>query len=126
MAATLDIRGITETQATLGKDIAGIVDPVLERAARQMQAELMTYPAPPPSSTYRRTGTLGRSWQVEGGHMFWRIGNNTTYAPEVQGEKQRAGHKRTGWLTAEQALADAEGDLVGDVVAALKEALGGN
>lgn len=124
MAATLDLKGLGDAEKALHIDVAAIVDPVMEKAARRMQAELMDYPAPPPSSTYVRTGTLGRSWQVEGGNMLWRIGNNTTYAPEVQGELQTAAHERTGWKTAESVLADAEDDLVSDIEQALQKAVG--
>ncbi len=122
---TIIIKGTDDAEKVLGVDIPGIVDPVMERAIRQMQAELMTYPSPPPSSTYRRTGTLGRTWHAEGGNMYWVLGNNTAYARYVEGDWQTAVHSRTGWTTAEDVAENAEGDLVGDIEAALKGAMGG-
>lgn len=123
---TITIKGIDDAVHVLGVDIPSVVDPVLERAARQMQARLMTYPPPPPGSTYRRTGTLGRRWTVEGGQMRWVIGNNTGYGPLVQDEaQQRPVHARTGWPTAQAVARDAEPDVVRNVEAALAQRLGG-
>ena len=34
--------------------------------------------------------------------LTWVIGNNVSYGPFVQGEKQAAFHKRRGWLTTDQ------------------------
>lgn len=123
--ATIAIKGLVDAERAVGLDVPAVVDPVMEISIRRMQARLMTYPAPPPSSTYRRTGTLGRRWQVEGGNMRWVLGNNTVYGPEVEGEQQTAVHKRTGWPTTELVAADEEAGLVSDTEAALKQATGG-
>ncbi len=62
-------------------------------------SRLATYPPQDPSSTYRRTGTLGRRWTMQGtrGGLVITIGNNTPYAPRVQGPEQTAYFKRVGW-----------------------------
>jgi len=122
---TITIKGIDDAARALGVDVPGIVDPVMERAAMRMQARLMTYPPPPSGSTYRRTGTLGRRWTVEGGNMRWVVGNNTRYARDVEGDLQTKVHKRTGWPTAEQVALDEEPDLVRNIETALSQKMSG-
>lgn len=50
---------------------------------------------------YRRTGTLGRKWttEVSPDGRQGRVGNNTPYAPLVQGtrEQQASYHAQGGW-----------------------------
>lgn len=62
----------------------------LEEAGRYVQAKAAIYPPPPPASTYRRTGTLGRSiavGEVQGAdspRTYVEVGTNLHYAPYVE------------------------------------------
>jgi hypothetical protein len=69
------------------------------------------YPAPPPDSTYRRTGTLGRTLGVGGGKPdIYRVidkseqfegqfGTKLKYAPYVIGDVEQARMHRGRWWT---------------------------
>lgn len=58
---------------------------------------------------------LGRSWDAqvleEEGAILGTVGNNTSYAEYVQGDKQWRGHKARGWLTVDQALEMSQDDI---------------
>jgi hypothetical protein len=61
----------------------------LTDAARYVRAKAAKYPPKPSSSTYRRTGTLGRSITIstihQVGHTVWaEVGTNLHYAPYVE------------------------------------------
>ena len=66
---------------------------------------------PPARTSYRRTGTLGRNWTMEGprvsgGGLEVIVGNNVDYAPFVQGftrrrPRQRPVFKRYNWPNVE-------------------------
>ena len=73
------------------------------------QALLQTYP-PKRGGGYRRTGNLGRRWNVRrtrriGRDLIGRLGNNAAYAIWVQGptkgagKRQRKAFKRLGWTS---------------------------
>jgi len=81
---------------------------ILNNAVRDQVAEgvrfMSTYPAKPGGSSYRRTGTLRRSWsfamKTGGGRIEGTIKSNQNVAPyneDVQGEDQQALFKRIGW-----------------------------
>lgn len=55
-------------------------------------------------SIYRTSETLGRRWATrqEDGGMTVVVGNNASYAPYVQGEKQTWYHAAREWTTTEQ------------------------
>jgi hypothetical protein len=62
--------------------------------------------------------TLGRKWAttLENGGLTAVVGNNTSYAPLVQGPgTQTAYHAMTGWQTTEQVM-DAERETVQEMV----------
>ena len=52
---------------------------------------------PPPVSTSRRTGKLGRSWYHTVFGLDLKIGNLATFAGYVHGEAQTQVHARHGW-----------------------------
>ncbi|MCX6057748.1 MAG: hypothetical protein NTW69_06325 [Chloroflexi bacterium] len=58
---------------------------------------------------------LGRSWDAQTieieGAILGVVGNNTSYAEYVQGDKQWRGHKARGWLTVDQALEMSQDDI---------------
>ena len=69
---------------------------------------LANYPPPPAGSTYRRTGTLGRTWQSEiratTSHVRAILANPTVYAPYVQDEDSQAMVHRGRWPTIQMLL----------------------
>jgi hypothetical protein len=88
--------------------------PLMMKAVLYVQSQVPPYPAPPPDSRYRRTGTLGRSitskTAVEvkgiGNDVVGTLGTAVVYAPYVisserigsRGPQTRV-HKATGWYT---------------------------
>lgn len=119
------IRGDDEAIRRLTVDLPRIVDGVLERGAVGMVQALATYPAPPPSSTYVRTGTLGQRWTIGRGDMLRRVGNNTVYAPPVQDRDSQARVHQGRWPTAQGVAEKAVDGMVTDLGARIGEALGG-
>jgi hypothetical protein len=96
----------------------GRIRNAVERALLLLQGKAAVYPPAPSSSTYRRTGTLGRLWTsaarvVEmgsGAFVSGRVGNATPYGPWVQDpDQQSAVHKAHGWKTTGQIVAEADG-----------------
>lgn len=77
--------------------------------------DIAEYPAPPPNSSYRRTGNLGRAWtsaqyeiDVNAGGATGVIGNavrdrrGRSYGPYVQSAEQQASVHQGRWQTDEQ------------------------
>jgi len=71
------------------------------------------YPPPPPGSTYRRTGTLGRLWttsnpsvSIAGKILNARIGNATPYGPCVQDPDLQKRVHRGRWQTTTDVVDD--------------------
>ena len=96
----------------IGKDIKlGDVPKLfvtLNDAVRDEVAEgvrfMSEYPPSPAGSTYRRTGTLRRSWSFEvksgGGRIEGSVGSNSNVAPynmTVQGDEQGSVFINIGW-----------------------------
>lgn len=96
----LEIIGILEKPTWMG--------PALQRTGARLVAVLKAYPPPLPDQRYRRTGTLGRRWTHTTQASLFKaraiIGNNTSYAPDVQGEGFQAEIHRGRWRTAEDVL----------------------
>lgn len=132
--AEIEVRGEDDVARALA-DLLGRVDAPLRAALGAWllgrAARLARYPAPRPNQRYRRTGTLGRRWTAaapqlsgSGGAFVGRIGNNTPYAPEVQGERQaRAFVGR--WQTVDEVAADGASDLERRIVDAIDQAARG-
>ncbi|MCA9367181.1 HK97 gp10 family phage protein [Candidatus Kaiserbacteria bacterium] len=101
--------------------------PAMQRAGARIRTELAKYPPPPPNSTYRRTGKLGRSWthrvNVNLITTTALIGNNTPYAPDVQGEGMQAEVHQGRWQTEKQVLDNNADYIVEEVAARLDELL---
>jgi hypothetical protein len=74
------------------------------------------YPAPPPNSSYRRTGLLGRSITTKtersAGNILGIIGSNVDYAPVVIGEGTQAPVHQGRWWTLWQVVNKAKGAVV--------------
>lgn len=75
-----------------------------------LMREMKAYPPPPPNSSYKRTGTLGRSWsrRVEGRGMevTGTVGSNGNMAPYnryVQDGEYQAQMHQGRWTTIQDA-----------------------
>jgi len=98
------IQGFDELRRRLSDpQIRGFAKDAMEQAVALLSSETARYPPPPPWSTYRRTGTLGRNWRLRvetsGNNVTGKVYNETPYGPFVQGKEQVWFHKRTGWRT---------------------------
>lgn len=112
---TITIQGVQQLMRKLGRATAVQTLRVpMERSLARLQRALATYPSPPPASTYRRTGNLGRSWKTRMATSAdsWegtlsnavRGPRGQSYGPFVQGARTQAGMHRGRWITDEQAL----------------------
>ena len=122
------IRGLTELQekyAHKGRDIRPMLARTMDKAVKYAQSQVPGYPEPPPFSTYRRTGQLGRALTSEvreiGNASVGVIGNATVYAPDVISSEAVGGrgpqkwyHARTGWYTL-QAVVDGAREAIIDI-----------
>jgi hypothetical protein len=141
---TVEIRGLDEVVRKLeGLDDPAVFRPPMIQATAHIQRKLADYPAarrrPQPFKSdrqrrfffaalregriqvpYRRTGTLGRRWTTEVSADGRRgvVGNNTPYAPLVQGPQQAAYHSGN-WQTTAEVARDEERAVVGFFEAAL-------
>ena len=123
MPAQIIIRGLERLQgrfAALGSKFPKFMNDSTKAAVLYVHSQIPKYPAPPPDSEYRRTGTLGRSVttlmgsnpealsRVEGslgGKVSGIVGTKLSYAPWViDRERQTAGHKKTGWYTLQDVI----------------------
>jgi len=68
---------------------------------------------------------LGKSWtvsvQADKAGVVGEIGNNTSYVPWVQGDRQWNVHAKRGWKTLDQALEESSVDVHGFFLDALEE-----
>ncbi len=101
----LQVKGLTEATAKLAKAGAAAAGyqlaQTMDKAMKYVHSQVPPYPPPPPNSTYRRTGLLGRSIATEvnplGTSIVGTIGTNVVYAPYVIGENQAAIHQGRWW-----------------------------
>lgn len=115
--ASVEIRGLAELNrklAELDKVIEQLADPTSD-ALELLSKRLQFYPAPPPNSTYDRTGALRNSWQetvVMSSTVLGIVYNNIDYGPYVQDAEQQAGIHQGRWDTAQSVLEEEEGNIV--------------
>ena len=94
------------------------------RYAPLLLAELRTYPSPPASSTYRRTGALKAGWRANVETAGVQLVNQTPYAGWVQDERtQTGGHRRTGWPTAQAVARKTADRIVEDLAEGIQGAM---
>lgn len=151
MPVTVRIEGVEELERRF--DRAGQVRvlrrPMLRSLAR-LESPIKTYPPPPAAGVWasntsprqkraffallragrisdKRTGTLGRRWGsrlVEGaGGLTGEWGNNTPYAPFVQGHREQAAFHRGRWLTDQQVVDHHQAAIAEDFRQAIAAAL---
>ena len=91
-------------------DSGAYLQGVADAGAQLLRAEMRKYPPPPPNSTYRRTGTLGKSWaqKVTGGPSGWLavVGTRLNYAPYVQDMNRQAEIHQGRWQTIQSVASD--------------------
>lgn len=112
MPFSIDIPGMPALLAAL-EAYPDIAAPILEEtssaALLSLIPDLASYPPQPAGTTYRRTGTLGRTWSAArpefaplSSGFEASIGNATPYAVYVQGEWQSKGNAH--WSTADEVI----------------------
>lgn len=89
MADNITIHGLDKLLAKFSKleNLRPELRKTTDKATKFVWGEIPPYPPTPASSTYRRTGSLGRAMYSEvkeiGNDVAGVIGNNMTYAPWI-------------------------------------------
>ena len=101
---TITIKGLDSLTKKLDAlEKGAYLKPTVTAGANLLRNEMRRYPPKPPQSTYRRQGTLGKSWtqRVSGGRGGWLavIGSFLNYAPYVQDRDRQAAVHRGRWQT---------------------------
>lgn len=131
MPLDIEIQGLDGVLAALDafpEQVAARMEEATTRVVLRLIPDLARYPAPPAGSTYRRTGTLGRTWtsatptfQAMASGFEGRVGNATPYAVYVQSADDQAWMHRGRWPTDEDVLADHAGDIQAEYTAAVEQ-----
>lgn len=124
MQAQIEIRGLDRVRRKLER-MKQSIRPQMEKATREaihyVHSQVPAYPPPPPTSTYRRTGTLGRSVTVFqhhapgalsrveplGDEVRGVIGTAIEYAPDVIDERHQARMHKGRWYTLQRVVRQA-------------------
>lgn len=130
MRITLQPVGLDELQrkfAQLGKDITPTMETAMRKAMLYLHGKVPKYPEPPPKSSYRRTGTLGRSITTrverEGGTVVGFIGTNVEYAQYVIDKDNQAWMHKGRWWTLQGVVNDNKDGVIKILEDAIREAL---
>lgn len=98
-----------------------IIEEGMSRGMTLIHGGLPPYPPPPASSTYRRTGTLGREittdTAIEGNAVVGKIGTVTEYASYVISRDDQAWMHEGRWWTLDEEVEKAV-DQVGEEISA--------
>ena len=91
----VEVQGLDELLKRFGtsnKIVNAEIKKAMQKSVYYLQSKVAVYPPPPPTSTYRRTGTLGRSItsEVRGSRAEIEgvVGTNIPYARYVIGPAQ--------------------------------------
>ena len=83
-------------------NVAQWAKPIMDKAVLFVHSQVPAYPAPPSTSRYRRTGTLGRTITTEvkslGNDIAGSIGTKTVYAPYVISTEKVGGRGPQAWM----------------------------
>jgi hypothetical protein len=123
---SIQIQGVQELIKRLGDaTAAATLRPPLERSMERLRVLLATYPPQPTTSTYARTGNLGRGWKTSlgSGSLQASLTNRVPYGPFVQGDKTQAGMHRGRWITDQQAVTKETPAIEADFQDAIAQAL---
>ena len=135
MTVKVEVHGLDELRRKFEKFphvFAAAMKTTLTAVLLKLWDSVPSYPKPPPNSTYKRTGTLGRSLGVGwsgGGHKMGQpgimrikrgarnvhsasFGTNLEYAPDVIGDRQTAPFQGR-WWTLRGVAVSAEKAIVG-------------
>jgi hypothetical protein len=115
----------------LGRDWPREIEKGGEKALYYVWGEIPPYPPPPPDSTYRRTGTLGRTLTTRRGRTPGALGEVRAFAEQIRivagsaipyadlvvGAQQARVHRERWWK-----LTTVVKDVMGDVTRILQQA----
>jgi hypothetical protein len=103
----IEIRGDEELFKKLDKLTKVGSTKAMKGMGGHLSALMKRYPPQPSGSTYRRTGNLGRRWDVKAKPRAATVFNPTKYSPYVQDDRAQTWfHKRTGWSTLKRTAED--------------------
>jgi hypothetical protein len=117
MTNAIEVRGLTELierMRAYPRELQEGVEVTMDAAMLTLHENVPPYPPPPDTSTYDRTGTLGRTlgssesggkagtpdvYEVREMGSAWEghFGTNLEYAPYVIGDDTQAGHMGHWW-----------------------------
>jgi hypothetical protein len=129
MSLHIGITGVEAVIAKLGSARGPqMLRAPMEASLTELKSDISPYPQAPASSTYRRTGTLGRRWttsvQMHSNGVEGKVGNNTTYAPFVQSARFQATVHRGRWHTDSQVAQRRRVSIIARFNDAIRRALG--
>ena len=115
-----------QDQLDKGTKLSRALGPAMKHAVLYAQSEIPAYPPASLDSSYRRTGTLGRSVtsmqgqapgalsRVEslGSHTVGYLGTNVTYAPWVIDDNRQAYMHRGRWWTLQKVVQKAKPGII--------------
>ncbi len=131
----IQVEGVDELMHGLERTMAAETraEP-MQRLEERVREQLETYPAPPPASTYERTGDLGRGWAdglVEtdalgtnqyADQISVSMHNAVEYAEWVQDEEHQAAVHQGRWDTVQKVIADQTEPFLVDLAQTIEEA----
>ena len=127
MRMTITVKNLDAVTRKLANlDKGDYLQGVAGAGADVLRAELRKYPPPPTNSTYRRTGTLGKSWTKttmrggKGGGWIAQVGTRLKYAPFVQDDSRQAKVHQGRWQTVQSVAKDKRGEVVKFAVQAIR------
>lgn len=127
---TYSITGVTETIADLQRIRLDAIRPDIQDILDEMAGDAANYPSQPPSSTYVRTGDLGRGWtdsmptiDLSSDTLVATLTNSTPYGIYVQGSEDQAKVHQGRWRTADKIMDEWEARVVQAVESGLDRIL---
>lgn len=125
--ASIEIKGVSELTKKLGRMASvDVLRPAMNRSVERLRRDMAVYPSQPALANYKRTGTLGRKWATRvttnNRGMVGTVGNNTPYAPYVQGHLRQNIHLGY-WQTNEDVIEQNRAAIVGDFQRVINEVL---
>lgn len=125
---SVTIRGLQEFLAKLkrlqGSQFSVAMRDATQEAVLYVYSTVPTYPPPPAGSSYRRTGTLGRSITTEvkaiGTRQVGSIGTNVVYAPYVIDKERQAGMHVGRWWTLQDVVLKARDKVIDIYIKAVR------
>lgn len=129
--ASIRIYGIDDLQRKLGQAASNqILRQPMHRAVNQMQRQMQVYPVQNSTSSYARTGTLGRRWTTKvtssAKGVVGIVGNNVNYAQYVQSERFQAWMHKGRWTNTDEKTVERNRDnIIRDFQQAIDRALDG-